>query len=254
VRLIENFEAAARDKSLDVHRANAARIFKLDYADIPSYDRYELGKTTDNPSLDGRPTKRFLGKRCVHGLNYRMGPDRLAETCGISYSMALEAYNSYHRAFPEIKRAWDETTKEVYRTRELWSYMGRRLKFLGRLPAPGANDGTEEANVLESIVAFKPQSTIGDKVCACIYEIEDDPDWPAREARIILNVHDALIALVPDDDDVALHCARVMRRHAQAPILINGTPVIIPADFAWSVPDDLGYHRWSNLKKIKLGD
>ena len=263
--LIQNFEAAAVDKSLDVHRANASRIFKVPYDEIPSFDRWELGKNTDDPSLAGKPTKRFLGKRCVHGLNYRMGPDRLAETCDIPYGMALEAYIAYHRAFPEIKVAWDAIVKEVYRTHELWNLLGRRLKFLGRLPQPGANEGTEEANVLESIVAFVPQSTIGDKVCSNIYQIEDDPAWPST-ARMALNVHDALIALVPDDDDVALHCARIMKKHAESPILIHGHPVSIPADFAWSyatmwsdekgtfVPanDTSGYHRWSNLKKFKL--
>lgn len=248
--LIENFEAAAKDKSLDVHRANASRIFKVPYDTIPKFDRYLLGENTDDPKLDNRPTKRFLGKRCVHGLNYRMQAPKLAQVCNIPMLMAQEAFISYHKAFPEIKDGWEATTKEVYRTRELWNFMGRRLKFLGRLPTPGAEVG-EEASVLESIIAFKPQSTIGDKVCETIYLCEDDPDWP-KDARVVLNIHDALIALVPDDDEVATYVAKIMRKHAEAPILVNGTPVVIPADFAWSVPDENGVHRWSNMKKFKL--
>ena len=261
--LIDNFEAVARNAALDVHRANAARIFKVSYESIPPFDRWELGKNTDDPKLAGKPTRRFLGKRCVHGLNYRMGPDKLAETCQIPFSMAAEAYAAYHQAFPEIARAWERTTKEVYKTRELWNLLGRRLRFLGRLPSAGANEGTDEAKVLDSIVAFVPQSTIGDKVCEAIYLIEDDPDWPHDEARIVLNVHDALIALVPDDDDMAMHCARVMKRHAEKPLFIDGGSIVIPADFAWSYPTEwsaekqtwvsgMGLHRWSNMEKIKV--
>jgi len=104
---------------------------------------------------------------------------------------------------------------------------------------------TDEA--MEAMVAFKPQSTIGDHVCEAIYMCEDDKDWPVR-ARMCLNIHDALIALVHKDD--VHQAAQVMKRHAEAPIMINGRPLIIPADFAVSTVQD-GHHRWSSLKKVK---
>src|SRR3990167_11355932 len=64
--LIENFERADKDKSFDVHRANASRIFNVDYDKVPTEDRTE----------DGTPTIRFIGKRCVYGLGYRMMPPK----------------------------------------------------------------------------------------------------------------------------------------------------------------------------------
>ena len=73
----------------------------------------------------------------------------------------------------------------------------------------------------------------------------------ATRARMCLNIHDALIALVHKDD--VLTAAKVMQRHAEAPIMVNGKPLIIPADFAMSVPQD-GYHRWSSLRKVKQLD
>lgn len=257
--LLENF-ALARDKGIDVHRANAARIFRVHIDDIPKEDRFP----------DGTVTKRFLGKRCVHGLNYRMGPQKLADVCGIPLHQAEDAYRSYHQAFPEIRQGWDNTIKEVYRTKQLYTPLGRRLKFLGRLPSLGAQDGTDEASTLDSIIAFVPQSTVGDFVSSCIYRIHDDPEWPQQDARVVLNVHDALIAQVPDSRDVVEHCARVMKRHAEAPIYIRGRPLCIPADFAastktiWMMEErdgmqelvfkdgDDGLHRWSSLRKFKL--
>jgi hypothetical protein len=229
--LKENFIKARTQHGFDVHRANASRIFRAEYDDIPKKDR-----------IDGVVTKRFLGKRCVHGLNYRMAPDRLAETCQIPIDQAFEAYNGYHRAFPEIKAAWKDTIEEARREKMIFSWFGRRMIYL--------EDVTED--VLDSVVAFRPQSTIGDKVSSCIYLCHHDPEWPRDEhgrkrARIVLNIHDALVAMnLPQDREVV---ARVMKRHAEAPIIIRGEPVCIGTDFKFSVPDEKGIHRWSTLEE-----
>ena len=223
--LIENFEKANQDESFDVHRGNAARIFKCDYNDIPKYDRDDAGQ----------PTTRFLGKRCVHGLNYRMLAPKLAEVCNIDIRQAEEAWHSYHIAFPEIQQAWKYIIRDVKENRVLYSPLGRRLIFLNRV--------TEDD--LDSVVAFVPQSTVGDKVSSCIYLCHDDPDWP-EDARMALNIHDALIAIHRIED--ASHIQKIMKRHAETPITIRGQQVIIPAELKASVPDSFGIHRWSTLQ------
>jgi uracil-DNA glycosylase family 4 len=226
--LLENFERATEDSSFDVHRGNAARIFKVPYEDVPTYDR--------NP--DGSVTLRFLGKRCVHGLNYRMGAQKLADVCGISLSQAHQAHRAYFEAFPEIL-AWQEDTILVLkRTRTLYTSFGRRLILLERV--------TDES--LESAIAFVPQSTIGDKVCSVIYECHEDPEWPS-DARMILNIHDALISI--NKIGLGSEVRRIMKRHATAPMFINGHEVSIPCEFKVSKPDELGIHRWSTLSKLK---
>lgn len=248
--LIDNFELAAG--GVDVHRANAARIFGLDIDQIPKQDW----------DAEKRPTLRYLGKRCVHGLNYRMAPDKLASTCNIPVSQAIDAWRAYHKVFP-MRRAWEAVLDVAYKTGEIWTPLGRRLKFLGRLPDRTAGFGSQEATVLDGIIAFVPQSTIGEKVASVQYLCEDDEDWPSADARILLNVHDALIGLVRDDDDLATHCMRIMRKHAEAPIAGVGYDhssktwtrpwrISIPADVAWSAPDASGLHRWSNLQKVKI--
>jgi DNA polymerase I-like protein with 3'-5' exonuclease and polymerase domains len=223
--LKENFIRSMEDKSYDVHRANAERIFHVAYEDTPTKDRDSTGK----------PTIRFLAKRCVHGLNYRMGPGRLSEVCGIPYTQAEEAYRAYHFAFREIRQAWRHMITDIRKTGVTWSYMGRRLLVLEHM----------DNEALDSIVAFKPQSTIGDKVSGVIYLCHDDPAWP-EDARIILNIHDALVAMNrPEDREIVM---KVMKHHAEAPININGEDVVIPAEFKHSTPDDLGIHRWSALE------
>ena len=223
--LIRTFEKASSDLNYDVHRGNAARIFKCDYNEIPLIDRNE----------DGSITRRFLGKRCVHGLNYRMQAQKLAEVCDIPLMQAHEAYSAYHQAFPEIQQAWTDIVKTVHTERMLFTPMGRRMIFLERI----------HDDALDSIIAFIPQSTIGDKVSSVIYLCHEDEHWP-DSAHMTLNIHDALIAIHKvDDKDVV---TSIMKKHAESPIIIRGNPVSIPTEFKHSVPDEDGIHRWSTLQ------
>ena len=226
--LKENFIRAETEEGFDVHRGNAARIFRGDYDDIPSEDYDESGERT----------KRYLGKRCVHGLNYRMMPNKLAEVCDIPLWQAIEAHAAYHRAFPEIQLAWKRIIAEVKETKMLFTPLGRRLFFLEAI--------TEDC--LDSVVAFVPQSTIGDFVGSIIYKCHEDRDWPRGRARILLNIHDALICLHELDSDVMGTVSAIMKKHAEEPIVIRGEPITIYTDFKHSVPDDKGVHRWSTLK------
>lgn len=239
--LRENFERAKLDSQFDVHRANAAMIFKKKYEDIPSFDRYEFGVNTDDPNQDGAITLRFLGKRCVHGLNYRMEAPKLAEVCDIPLSQANEAYYNYHRAFPEIKRWWSKTIETAQRYKQLFTPLGRRAILLGLNPYDNTSD-------LDFIIAFVPQSTIGDWVSSLIYKCESDPEWPST-ARMCLNVHDALIATNKIEDGKTVR--RVMRKHGEQIIKTEYGDIWIPFEAKRSVPDENGVHRWSNLEKVK---
>jgi uracil-DNA glycosylase family 4 len=242
----EQFERARLEGNFDCHRALAADMWGLPYDDVPKEDR-----------INGKITLRFTAKRCRHGLNYRMGPSRLAETTGLSLRDAEDAYARYHRTTPEVERGWNETKREFIANRMLYNAYGRRLVATTKI----------DDAAMESIVAFIPQSTIGDKVSQCIYQCEDDEQWPAS-ARIILNVHDALIAVCKIED--TYQTAQVMKRNAELPIIIRGEPLIIPCDLAVShptaweageseegehtityMPSEHGQHRWGSLRKIK---
>jgi len=236
----EQFERARLNPgTYYAHIALASEMFKLPYESIPKFDYYDdSNATVDHPV--GSLSLRAISKRCRHGLNYRMQAARLAAVTGLSLREAEFAYAAYHRATPELKVWWELIIKEVYQHRALYTCLGRRMEFLGK---------HIDESLLDSIIAFKPQSTLGDFVCGVQYKAQEDDKWPMY-ARIPFNNHDSLTAMcrVKDAQQVAL----VMRKYAEAPLIIHGDPLIIPADFKMTVPDENGVHRWSNMKKLKF--
>src|SRR4030095_1974531 len=229
---MEQFERARVDHSFDAHCALAADMFHIPYNEVPTFDRYDSTKGHNPPvgKRDGDVTVRFIAKRCRHGLNYRMGIPRLALTTGLSLREADQAYRVYHRETPELRKWWELLEHALTKTGALFNAYGRRFILLEKK--------TPEA--LESIVAFKPQSSIGDKVNRVIYLCQEDDDWPSH-CRICLNNHDALLALCRlDQRERAL---RVMIKHAEEPMMVRGERLVIPAEPKMSVPDEHGIHR-----------
>ena len=238
---IEDFERARIDGVYDCHRALAAQMYGVPYDEVPTFDRYDT--TKGHPPPDGvaefTPTIRFYAKRARHGLNYRMGPATFSITAGLPMREAERIYNLYHRINPELQVWWKDLEAVIKRDRALFNLYNRRLKILERM----------DKDTLKSIVAFVPQSTIGDKVSEVIYLSQEDPRWPRGRARVIRNVHDALIGLARED--CAMDALRIMVEHAEKPLFVGGKKLIIPAEAGISVPDEYGVHRMSNIKKLK---
>ena len=242
----EDFEKARLGGNFDCHRSLAADMWKIPYDQVPTKDILDCnGNYPGHPDYDGASgefTLRYKAKRCRHGLNYRMFWPRLAETTGMSLYEAKKAYVLYHEASPEVQKWWDATERVVRKERCLWTPMGRRYKVQQRI----------DRDAMESLIAFVPQSTIGDKVKNVLRQSQEDPRWDNNKARIKLNIHDALIGIAkPEYAKTALS---ICMKYAEEPIYIeniyktNRSPLIIPADPKLSVPDELGIHRWSTLR------
>ena len=224
--------------SYDAHCALAAEMYRVPYDDVPRQDR----------DASGKPTIRYVSKRCRHGLNYRMAADKLATVTGLPYVEAEQAYRLYHMATPQVQLWWDDVIDLVRRQGSVTTCLGRRWVLLERFD-PAA---------LDSIVAFEPQSMNGDWTSSVIYKCHSDPEWPPT-ARILINVHDANIALNRHEDGPTVRA--IMKRHAEQPLWINSIqnrlrgiddpePLIIPAEMGVSLPDAHGVHRWSTIKKV----
>jgi DNA polymerase len=231
-------EARLHPGSYDAHCALASTMFKVPYEQVPKYDR----------DGSGMPTIRYVAKRCRHGLNYRMASDKLATVTGLSAVEAEQAYRLYHMATPQIAMWWDDLVALVRRDRQITTCLGRRWMLMERW----------DETALDSIVAFEPQSINGDHTSSVIYKAHNDPEWPPT-ARILINVHDANIALNRHEDGPAVRA--IMQKHAEAPIWITSVsarlsgkaipePLIVPAELGVSVPDATGVHRWSGIRKI----
>lgn len=211
--------------SYDAHCALASDMFKVPYDQVPRFDN----------APDGSRTIRYVAKRCRHGLNYRMGPDKLATVTGLPIVDAELAYRAYHRTTPEIMQWWDELRDRVRRDRQLVTPFGRRWVLLERF----------DDAALDSIVAFLPQSTAGDLVASYIYLAHEHPLWPREHARVVLNNHDALITLHTPDVRDLVHA--ILDEINLQPIIINGEELIIPCEYKFSTPDADGVHRWASL-------
>jgi DNA polymerase I-like protein with 3'-5' exonuclease and polymerase domains len=185
-----------------------------------------------------------------------MQAPRLADTTGLSLRDATDAFNRYHRTHPEIEAWWHKTEMQARNTGVLYNLLGRRWVLTEII----------SEKTLESIIAFVPQSTVGDHVVRAMYLIEDDPSWPV-DARIALNTHDGLVAIAPVE--TLTQCAQIMKRHLETPIYVPGMPeLIIPAELKISkeptsmcvmdsgkalfYKDQGGLHRWSELKELHL--
>lgn len=248
---IADFEQARLDGKFDAHRALASTMFKLAYDDVPKDDFLDAnGLSQKHPDCDQSTltmTKRYIAKRCRHGLNYRMHIARLAETTGMNYAQAASNYYTYHRVNPELQEWWRRVEREIKKTRMLFNAYGRRFITLERL---------ENSDIMDSIIAFRPQSTIGDKTQRCWYQCHEDPAWDKNKARIALNVHDALYGIATPD--FAMTALSIMKKYAEEPIMVKSimtgktSPMIIPCDAKMSVAGDDGMHRMSNLQDIEV--
>jgi len=233
---IEDFERARIDGNFDAHRSLAATMFNIPYDDVPTKDE-----------IDGEFTLRYIAKRCRHGLNYRMHIARLAITTGLSYGMAARNYYAYHKTNPELQVWWKAVEKEVKKSRMLYNSIGRRFLFTERLD----NDGA-----LDSIIAYRPQSTIGDKVVRVWKQCQEDNRWNMQKARIAINVHDALWGIsTPAFANTALS---IMKAYAEEPIMVTSivtkktSPLIIPADLKISDMTEGLPRNMANMKGICL--
>ena len=177
-----------------------------------------------------------------------MAPDNLAPVTGLSAVEAEQAYRLYHMATPGVSVWWDDLVALVRRDRAITTCLGRRWMLMERW----------DEQALDSIVAFEPQSINGDHTSSVIYKCHNDPEWPPT-ARILINVHDANIALNRHEDGEQVRA--LMKHYAEQPIWITGLqarltgkgppePLIVPAELGVSQPDADGIHRWSTIRKL----
>lgn len=234
---MEQFERARVDRDgYDAHRALASQLFNVPLEEVPHED-----------TIDGKRTIRFTAKTCRHALNYGMMPDHLSQELECTYQYSEYLWNQYHKINPEIQDWWKWQLAQVQEKRCIYNAYGRRWLLQEKFD-------TNNRESLRPIIAFYPQSTIGDKVGRIIYQCHHDPDWPSDNARIALNIHDALIAT--NRCGYGSVVREIMKKYAEEPLLIEGMDgqireLIIPCDLKTSQPDEKGVHRWSTLEKIK---
>src|SRR5262245_66542711 len=97
---------------------------------------------------------------------------KLAEVTDLPFHQDSRAWSIYHSITPELRQWWAAEEKSFRASREIYNGMGRRFKVIQRL----------DDDVLDSIIAFYPQSTIGDKVTRVSYMCQEAGEWPERRS------------------------------------------------------------------------
>lgn len=187
-RLIRVFEEGG-----DIHRKNAATIFKTDESLI-----------TDE--------QRQLAKRVVHASNYGMGPITFSKQCGIPAAEAKRLLNQYFATYPQIANWQLDIAAQLRKNRTLKNPFGRKRVFFNRF-----NEG-----LVKEGLAFIPQSTVADIVgqsMVCAHQ---------KGIEILLQVHDSL--LVQCKEDMVVQTMQVLHECMDRPVEINGKILRIPVD------------------------
>jgi DNA polymerase I - 3''-5'' exonuclease and polymerase domains len=205
--LIELFE----DPTRDIHKENAARIFRKPVSQVTEEERY-------------------LAKRVVHACHYGMGGEHLvqvvnedAETTGIRINRqtADQLIMKYFMIYPELKENfWREVETQVRKTRTLQTCLGQNRAFFGRM----------DDKLIREAYSYIPQATVGamgvEAVANCYYDIE--LGMPHTGAQFLVNVHDSI--LMQCNEDSYEEVAAAMEKAMDIELEYFGEKFKIPTD------------------------
>lgn len=217
-KMLEFAQMAITGKG-NVHKETAAFIFEEEFR--------KTGMTA--ATVDKSSAFYFLGKKTRHSGNYMVGWKELqgringeaAETrIFVTAADVKKMLDGYLRLHPGLKRWWNETEIEARQNggliRNLFGY-------------PRIFHGHISQN-LPSIVAFRPQSTVGDCLNMGLVCCDNDPELAELGFQMFLNVHDSIGFQYPKSnrDEVFKRVRRNME--VPIPILKTGRTLTIPVE------------------------
>lgn len=187
----------------------------------------QMGRDPDAiPKEEFKGTWRQLGKKAGHGLNYSMKPNVFVETVFNELDIVISKKDAelitaaYYGLFPGIPRWHKWIDSELYNKRKLSVPSGWERYFYGRWGA----DMKKEA------YAFRPQHTIPWITNHLMMHLWDERKHGRLEFHLLVQVHDSLIALVPEARvaDYAKVCLDNKRWHPE--VILPGGRMEIPTE------------------------
>jgi DNA polymerase len=214
--------------------------------------------------------ERFVGKTCILGLGYGMGKDKFKTTLkigqgGISADVSIEeaerVVKLYRDKYPMIARLWKDgqaALEAIANDREY--YLGTaQLKCNAEgIHLPNgmkviypelrkSDDGNYEyknrygftkiygGKLIENVVQALARIVVFDQMAKIDQTLRKN-DKPNKRAKVVLTVHDEVVACVPDED--AAKCMVMMMDFMkQAPSWCSDLPVACEADIGKSYGD-----------------
>lgn len=200
--------ANAKPGERDMHRENAAPIFKCSVEEVTKEQRQ-------------------LGKIISHGAQRDMYGKTLSDNAFKDYGLVIspqeagEFLEAYHRSKPGI-RAWFRAVRlQLIEKRQLVNSWGRTLTF--------PYDRFDERTYRKAY-SFFPQSECADHINqrGILFLTDFLQEHPEIDCRLMGQVHDSLLLSVHPDH--ACRVWRALRESLEAPVQVDGYPLVVPVD------------------------
>lgn len=158
----------------DIHTATAAKIYKVDLADVTS-DMRRKAKTAN------------------FGIIYGISTFGLAERLNIPRSEAKELIDGYFATYPDVKRYMDESIQRAKENGFVETIFGRK-RFLADINSQNSIvRGYAERNAINAPI----QGSAADIIKIAMVRIQNRIDKEGLKTRMTMQVHDELNFTVP---------------------------------------------------------
>lgn len=180
----------------DIHTGNVEMVFNIPYDDVVAARK--IDKAVKTGQMDAAAIseyvqtcldRRYEIKSLGFGLNYGMGPTRLANELGITREAAQALIERYMSTYPAVKAFFDNAVSETERTGYAFTVMGRRRN----IPEIASTRRDERAQG-ERLSCNTPIQGSAADVTRCAQINIDKLNIAGRyDCHQILQVHDELV-------------------------------------------------------------
>lgn len=186
----------------DIHRATAAEVFGVDFADVTSEQRRK-------------------SKAINFGLIYGMSAFGLARQLDVSREAAQEYMDLYFSRYPGVKDYMENIRLQAHENGYVETLYGRRLY----LPEINARNLQRQRAAERAAINAPMQGTAADIIKKAMINIDDWLNTSNIDAKMIMQVHDELVFEVAESDlDAATQAINKHMCHAtelSVPIIVD---------------------------------
>lgn len=184
----------------DIHSATAAWVYGI-------------------PQSEVTPDKRREAKTLNFGVLYGMGPQAFARAAGISVEKARSFIGRYREQYTGLTKYMEATIDQARTVGYVETLFGRKRY----MPEINSNNMAIAAQAERIAFNFPLQGTAADILKKAMIELQRviEKDWP--EVKLLLTVHDELVAEAPKDQ--AKEFAKAMKK-AMEGVTVLDVPLI----------------------------
>jgi DNA polymerase-1 len=195
----------------DIHRSTAAKVFGVAYEEVDD-------------------AQRRMAKTVNFGLLYGMSSFGLSRSLGISVKEAAEFINSYFANFPKVKDYMDEIERFGKEKGYVVSLLGRRRFIYGI----DSHIRQRQQAAFREAINMPIQGGTDDIMRLSLGRISMLPEVLSGQVRLILQVHDALVFEVPNNEEMVQQTAEKIKD-----IMENVIKLKVPLKVEYKIGDSL---------------